>query len=73
MSDKETSDCPARRMSAPFLDIIKTAGTKLQATNPKDVKAQDNNSKDDNAEKKNSSDLESVDRFDTQPLEYFFL
>lgn len=55
-------------MSAPFLDNIKAMDTKLQETKPKDLKAQDNKSKDDNAEKKNASDLESVDRFDTQNL-----
>lgn len=55
-------------MSAPFLDNIKAMDTKLQQTKSKDLKAQDNKSKDDSDEKKNDSDLESVDRFDTQNL-----
>lgn len=60
-----TCDCPARKMSAPILDIVKAADTKLVET-----KAQDRNAhskaKDDNAEKTNAPDSESVDRFDTQ-------
>lgn len=66
--DNETCDCPARRLSAPFLDSIKAMDTIIQQTKPKDLKAQDNNSKDDSAEKENASDSESVDRFDTQNL-----
>lgn len=57
--------CPARKMSAPVLDIVKAMDTKLQDTKPQDLKEQDSRSKDDNAEKKNASDSESVDRFDT--------
>lgn len=63
----ETCDCPARKMSAPLLDIVKAADTKLQETKPQDLKARDSKSKDDNAEKENASNLES-DRFDTQNL-----
>lgn len=53
-------------MSAPFLDNIKAMDTKLHQSKPKDLKAQANKSKDDSDGKKNDSDLESVDRFDTQ-------
>lgn len=52
-------------MSAPILDLIKAADTRLQEGKPQDLKAQDSKSKDDNPEKKNASDSESVDRFDT--------
>lgn len=55
-------------MSAPILDIINAADTRLQETRPQDLKAQDSKSKDDSAEKKNASDTETVDRFDTQNL-----
>lgn len=53
-------------MSAPILDFIKAADTRLQEKKPRDLKAQDSKSKDDNPEKKNASDSESDDRFDTQ-------
>ncbi len=55
-------------MSAPILDSIRATDTKFQETKPQDLKGQHSKSKDDNAEKKNTSDLESVDRFDTQTL-----
>ncbi|XP_037603973.1 acetyl-CoA carboxylase 1 isoform X5 [Sebastes umbrosus] len=51
-----------RRMSAPILDFIKAADTRLQEKKPRDLKAQDSKSKDDNPEKKNASDSESDDR-----------
>lgn len=42
--------------------------TKLEETKPQDPKAPKKESQDDNAEKKNASDLDTVDRFDTQNL-----
>lgn len=63
-----TCDCPARKMSAPILDIVKATDTRLQETKRQDLNTQDSKSEDDSAEKKNAPDSESVDRFDTQNL-----
>lgn len=55
-------------MSAPILDIVKAADTKLEETKAQDLNAQQSKAKDDNAEKTNAPNSESVDRFDTQNL-----
>ncbi|KAF3841380.1 hypothetical protein F7725_007242 [Dissostichus mawsoni] len=62
VSEPETCDCPARKMSAPILDISKVADSRLQDSKPQDLKAHDSISEDENAEKKNAADSESVDR-----------
>lgn len=55
-------------MSPSVLEHVKATDTKLKGTKPQDPKAAASESQEDNAEKKNASDLESVDRFDTQNL-----
>lgn len=64
ISWNETCDCPARKRAAPVLGNVNATKTKLQQTKPQHLNKY--------AEKENASDLDSVDRFDTQNLSSAF-